>query len=592
MRGDLADFERIDPDRETGLGERRGDRDVERREEEFANFLPDAYVFTDEHGIIRSVNQASLHLFGRQRWTLVGKPLHTLIELDQRREFRVALNTIQRSSAPSRWAVHVTVEDGAVGAEVTAAVSRDPVGTPRGIRWLIRRTDAEARAGEHPSPAPIVPATAVGAPPLTGDQARGSPWLLAQASALLSSSFDQEMTLRSVAQLVVPTLGDWCLIDVLTPSGSVRRVAAASASTEEMRLQRALLALPPHLDDEEDPIAGVLRGGEGDVLERCEGTSAPRTAPEGMAATSLTRLGGCAVATFPMRVRGRTVGALTLVMRRSGRPFSKAHLGVARDLAERAALAVDNARLYEDARMASEAKSAFLAMMSHELRTPLTAIIGYAELLGDGIFGTLDPDQLQPLDRIRESSQHLLVLVDEILTFARLDARRDTVVLESFDVVSVVEQALSMVRPLASGKDLELGAEFPAGRYPCVSDEGKLRQILVNLLVNAIKFTETGAVLVRVEEVDDMLELRVRDTGVGISEEVQARVFEPFWQVDPRLTRRHGGAGLGLSVVRELATLLGGGVEVRSTPGEGSCFTVRIARDLRALSPGDAADDS
>jgi signal transduction histidine kinase len=276
----------------------------------------------------------------------------------------------------------------------------------------------------------------------------------------------------------------------------------------------------------------------------------------------------------PMIARGHTLGALTLISTHGGRRYDDADLALAMEIATRAALAIDNAQLYRSALAASEAKSAFLATMSHELRTPLNAIIGYQSLLKEGIDGTLNESQQAQLSRIRASADHLLGLIDEILTYSRVEAGKEVVRLESVELRPIVEEALTMLKPLAEAKGLTLTAEVPNARLS--TDAGKLRQILLNLLSNAVKFTDRGEIKLRVHVGEGWAEFKVIDTGIGIAEDNLQRIFEPFWQVEQSSTRRAGGTGLGLSVTRSLARLLGGDVSVESKLGKGSTFTVAM----------------
>jgi len=229
-----------------------------------------------------------------------------------------------------------------------------------------------------------------------------------------------------------------------------------------------------------------------------------------------------------------------------------------------------------EAESANGAKSDFLAVMSHELRTPLAAIMGYQELLADGITGPITDAQAQQLGRIKASARHLLSLIDEILTFTRLDAGRETVLSESMDLDEAIKGAVEIVEPLAASKSIELRAVSPGPGKIVESDPIKVRQILVNLLSNAVKFTDTGSVTAKGTLRDKEFELSVIDTGIGIQPENIHKIFDPFWQVEQKATRRATGTGLGLTVTRRLANLLGGDVVVTSTPGEGTTFTVTL----------------
>jgi signal transduction histidine kinase len=239
--------------------------------------------------------------------------------------------------------------------------------------------------------------------------------------------------------------------------------------------------------------------------------------------------------------------------------------------------ALEAARLaFAEAEAASRAKSDFVGVMSHELRTPLNAITGYVELLGEGLGGELTDAQRKYVERIRSSARHLLSLVDEVLEFARVEAATVQVREESVDLRTVVEEAAGLVEPLAAGKGLALHVRTPGEPVIVTTDAPRLRQVLVNLTENAVKFTSHGEVSVSLERRGDQAVLQVRDTGPGIPEEHLEKIFDPFWQADASNTRQTGGTGLGLAITRRLVDLLGGEIHVESAPGSGSTFVVRI----------------
>lgn len=236
----------------------------------------------------------------------------------------------------------------------------------------------------------------------------------------------------------------------------------------------------------------------------------------------------------------------------------------------------------EAAEGANIAKGNFLAVMSHELRTPLSAIIGYEELLADGITGPVTDAQRHQLARIKASAQHLLQLIDQILTYSRIDAGREVLRLDDVDANELASDAASLVEPLASDKGLALEITLLGYHLPMSTDAGKVRQIIVNLLSNAVKFTSSGTVQMKLYHDGATVRYVVSDTGVGIAQENLDHIFEAFWQVEQSSTRRTGGTGLGLSVTRRLANLLGGDISVESDLGSGSTFTVTLPLELSA----------
>jgi signal transduction histidine kinase len=246
----------------------------------------------------------------------------------------------------------------------------------------------------------------------------------------------------------------------------------------------------------------------------------------------------------------------------------------ARAHAEMARMEAEAARA--EAERANNSKTDFLAVMSHELRTPLTAIMGYEELLSDGITGPVTELQRQQLGRINASARHLLGLIDEILTFARVDIGRERVRWESMSVNHTLTDAAALVQPMAADKKLRFIVELLDEDQSIQTDGTKLRQMLVNLLSNGIKFTDKGEVRLGCAVNASTLEVRIADTGVGIAAENIEDVFEPFWQAEQTATRKTGGTGLGLSVTRKLARLLGGDVTVASRMGAGTTFLLTL----------------
>ena len=286
----------------------------------------------------------------------------------------------------------------------------------------------------------------------------------------------------------------------------------------------------------------------------------------------------------PLHAHGETLGVLAVARGLGGRSFRAREIDRLRMLADHAALAVHKSLLLMQAQSADRAKGRFLATMSHELRTPLTALAGYNELLSDQVIGPMSDPQLDILERMRSVTMHLSAMIEEILAFTNLEDGREFVRPSEFLVADLVRSAIAIVQPLADQKGLELQVLLPSAPVRITSDIDKTRQILVNLLGNALKFTDHGRVQISAIHSGGSVRITVRDTGIGIPEEELARLFRPFAQVDTGLTRRHGGTGLGLYISRRLATLLGGHIEVNSEPGAGSMFSVVLPVALEARS--------
>jgi PAS domain S-box-containing protein len=398
---------------------------------------------------------------------------------------------------------------------------------------------------------------------------------LAEAGAVLASSLDYEATLRRLCRLAVPTIADFCVVDLLE-DGVIRRVDAAHADPAMADVVAAALRHPPAMDHPVHPVPVALRTGRtllhnGIVPEMTDGTAEHRGLVD--------RLGTTAYLVVPLRAGTQVLGALSLLVTTSGRRYDAADVRRAEELGARAGYAIENARLYARTAEANRAKSDFLAVMSHELRTPLNAILGYTDLFLAGIPEPLPVPMVPQVERVQSAARHLRDLIEEVLSFARLEGGHEEVQAEGVDVAELAREVAAIGEPLALERGLAFRLELPDGPVPARTDARKVRQVLLNLVANAVKFTDAGEVVLGMEDAGGDVVLRVRDTGVGIAPENLERIFEPFWQADQRLARQHGGSGLGLSVARQLARLLGGDVTARSAPGAGSTFVFRLPKN-------------
>jgi signal transduction histidine kinase len=276
------------------------------------------------------------------------------------------------------------------------------------------------------------------------------------------------------------------------------------------------------------------------------------------------------------------LGAL-VVLRRAAGGFSTNTVGLMQIFADQSVLAMHNARLFKEVEqkgrqlaIASEHKSQFFANMSHELRTPLNAVLGYTELLADGLYGAIPERAKQVLERVQINGTHLLALINDVLDLSKIEAGELSLAVEDYSLRNVVDTVLAQAGSLAQAKGLTLAAnvadELPKGS----GDERRLTQVVLNIVSNAIKFTEHGSVTISASAANGMFEVGIRDTGAGIASEDQARIFEAFQQVDNSNTRKKGGTGLGLSISKRLVEMHGGTIEVESELGAGSTFYVRL----------------
>jgi signal transduction histidine kinase len=299
---------------------------------------------------------------------------------------------------------------------------------------------------------------------------------------------------------------------------------------------------------------------------------------------TILRAGYRARLLVPLMAPDGVIGAL-VVRRLEPGEFPKATIDLMRTFAAQSVLAIQNARLFSEIgeksrqlEVASQHKSQFLANMSHELRTPLNAILGYTELIVDGIYGDISDKARATLERIQSNGRHLLGLINDVLDLSKIEAGQLTLSLADYSIKDVVHNVYGAVESLATAKNLALKVELPKDLPMARGDERRLTQVLLNLVGNAIKFTDIGEVAIKTSTADGAFTVAVCDTGPGIPEADQSKIFEEFQQADSSPTKKKGGTGLGLSIAKRIIEMHGGRLWVESELGQGStfCFTVPV----------------
>jgi signal transduction histidine kinase/DNA-binding response OmpR family regulator len=397
---------------------------------------------------------------------------------------------------------------------------------------------------------------------------------LAEASTVLTSSLDHAATVRSLTRLAVPQLADVAAVTLVGEPGQPWRSELAWVPSPAGPVHTLSLEAPEGPDDEvRAAVERVLRTGRPEVLE---GLAVPYP-PKGAAGAA----GGAAgllrrALLLPLLARGRTLGVLSLAMGESGRRFGRDDVALAEDLAGRAAIAIDNARLYRDIREADRRKNEFLAMLAHELRNPLAPIRNAAQVLR--LLGLENPTLDWARDVLDRQVGQMVRIVDDLLDVSRITRGKIQLRTEPVDVAAVVARAVETSRPLIDARRHGLSVALPPEPLRAEADPARLAQVLANLLNNAAKYTEEGGqIWLDVAREAGEVVFRVRDTGIGIPREMLASVFELFTQADRSLDRSQGGLGIGLTLVKSLVEMHGGSVRASSEgPGKGSEFVVRL----------------
>ena len=443
---------------------------------------------------------------------------------------------------------------------------------------------------------------------------------LGHATLGLYESMDYESRLVQLAKFVVPTLGDWCAVDILEEDGRFNRLAVVHSDPQKIALAKDLEERYP--EDPKLPTSrwNVLASGKPVLFREITDDMIDAGARDPEHAALIRALGLTSFITVPLIAREAKLGTLTIVMAESGRRYDESDVELAMDLSRRAAIAIDNARMHTqlmgktaelkeqavrleqvvqelemqtdelqranrelaqsqtEAEKANHAKMEFLAVMSHELRTPLNAINGYTELMEMEIGGSVSEAQREYLARIKKSGKFLLGLINDVLNFAKIDAGSVDIKRAPVRLDTILETSNMLIEPQMKARHIAYRCVAIDATCIVVGDSEKIQQVILNLLTNALKFTDPGgAITLSCESSDGCARISVADTGRGIPAAKLELVFDPFVQLDRSANPgSQQGVGLGLAISRELARAMGGELTAESEVGKGSVFTLAL----------------
>ncbi len=406
---------------------------------------------------------------------------------------------------------------------------------------------------------------------------------LGEISQAVSSSLEVETVLDTVVQASV-RLAQADSGTIYTVESAHEFVPRASSGLDEETLAAFRHVIDETGDNVVSRATATRRAAQVSDIETSQMSEATRAI--------LRRAGFRALLAVPMVRADQVVGAL-VVRRRGAGEFPGTVVQLLETFATQSAIAVDNARLFREIQdkgreleLASQHKSQFLANMSHELRTPMNAIIGVSEMMLEDAQDLGDNDKVEPLSRILRAGRHLLALINGILDLSKIEAGKMDLDLETFPIEALVRDVATTVGPSAqkNGNRVEVRCAPELGTMH--ADETRIRQALLNLVSNAVKFTERGLVTIAAGgDGPDWVEFRVTDTGIGMTQDQMARLFEDFSQADSSTTRRYGGTGLGLAISRRFCRMMGGDITVQSVSGSGSVFTIRLPAAVEGVAP-------
>lgn len=519
----------------------------------------DAVIVLDQAFHITRFNRGAEQIFGWTEAEMLGEPLDRLLPSAARDVHRVHMQGFAEGPQASRRmgerrSITGVRRDGR-DFPADASIARVTMDGARSYMVVLRDVSARKRIED-------------------GQR------LLALSGWVLAGSLDLESTLATIVELPLPQLGDWSVLELLTEDGRVQRVSAAHADAARSAdvhplVMRASVPLPLELPA--GSAARVALDGETTLLADAEAWLRA-TFPDEAAHHAAQRLGAREVLVAPLRAGSRTIGALSLVRSPGGERFTPDDRALADQYAASAALACENARLYQESRAAVRERDELLAIVSHDLRNPVNAIVMLTgALMAQSDAGAPVPVDLEQLQAIRGAARQADGLIQDLQDVSRIAAGRLRIDARPCELRDAVEECVDLFEPTADAAGLSLVFTAPSTLPRALADATRVQQVLSNLLVNAIKFTpDGGQIAVTMAAEHGHVTVAVRDTGPGIAAEDVPRLFERYWQA-PRLLR--AGSGLGLFIAKGIIEAHGGEITVDTTPNIGTTFrfTVPIA---------------
>ena len=511
------------------------------------DFSPIGYASLDENGFIEEINIIAGKLLGDNPHKLIGRPFSEFIATDEIQSFKDHLRRCRWSRKKRSIELQLVSQqsppiDIQLFTMATQDADRHTLQFRTAMIDITIRKHAEAAVLETQKKLEqiVLERTAE----LTSErrQREDAQRFLYEASSALAMSLDYEITLWALARAGIPHLADGCMVDVVQEDGSLKRVATAHVNSEKEEILQN--------GDCITLAAEVIRSGQPELRDK--------------------------MISVPLVIRGNTIGAIRLILERPDRSYNPFDLALAEDLADRAAIALDNATLYTKELEANRLKDEFLATVSHELRTPLTPILGAIYKLRAS--RTSDEDLQATLDIIERNTRAQARIVEELLDISRITAGKFNFNRQPIDLLPIIQRAIEVVRPSTEALGIHLQTSLEPLDRLIWCDRDRMQQVIWNLLSNAIKFTRQGGLIeVRLDSSPDWAHIRISDTGVGISPEFLPHVFDEFRQAGNFVTRMQGGLGAGLAIVRYIVERHGGTVRAESRgEGQGATFVVDL----------------
>jgi PAS domain S-box-containing protein len=545
------------------LYRRRVDDALRQSEDRFRRLTSMAMegVLIHEHGVILDANPSIARIFGYDLTEVIGRNVLEFVPEAHEREL-VRQHMLSDSGGP--YEISARGRDGSrIAVEI---IGRSAPYQGRNVRVASVRDITERKQLEEQTRQLMHEQVARAEAEAAQDRSA----FLAEASKVLGTSFDYHTTLEQLARLAVPRIADFCVVDVVEGEAGFERLGVAHVDPAKELLLRQETHFATGVVSRDHPVVRVMMEAKPWLVREVDPDVVRASALNESHLRILEDVAPRSLMTVPLVASGKVLGALTLVVSDSGRRYGDDDLALAEELARRAALAVDNARLFHEAQQATRARDEMLAVVAHDLRNPLNTVSMSCSLLLESASGGERPTEQKQLTIMRRATERMNRLIHDLLDVKRIEQGRLAVDPRSETMAAIIRDAVDMLRPLAAAQGLDLTSEIPDDLPKVLADPSRIQQVLSNLVGNAIKFTPRGGrITLRARLESAEVRLAVIDTGPGIPPDQLPHVFGRFWQARTSDTR---GIGLGLAIARGIVEAHRGRIWVESRPGEGSTF--------------------
>jgi PAS domain S-box-containing protein len=530
--------------------------EIQKREEEKSRLAAivessdDAIISKDKNGIITSWNKGAKKLYGYTEKEIIGKSIQVLMPPYKKNDFPKIMKLLYTGKKIEHYETQRMTKDGKIlDVSLTISPLKDSYGKIIGASKIARDITERKRAEKNIT-------------------------FLSEASKILSSSLDYKTTLHTVAKLAVPEIADWCTVDMLNTFGTLDAVAIAHKDPQKVAWARELRKTNPTDMNAPQGIAHVIKTGEGELYPLITDDMLVATAKNKKQLQLMRDVGFTSAIIVPITIEKKIIGAITFVTTETRRQYTQSDFAMAKELASRASLAIQNAKLYTEAKKAIDLRDDFISIASHELKTPITSLKAYTQVLQRHAQKSQERTTNNFLQKMDQQINNLTKLVRDLLDISKLENGKLEFQIEKFDLNELIKETIENVQHTTQKQTIIFEGKI---NQPVTGDRFRIYQVLVNLLTNAIKYSaEAEKIIVRVKQEKNAAVVEVQDFGIGIDKEYQKNIFKRFYRIDNHLGRAFPGLGIGLYISHEIIQRHGGNIYLDSKRGKGAIFSFTL----------------